>query len=68
MHLLLLSITKHSTIRLEELAGLATAIAGAALFAGAMTPMGRRGGQLVGGILLAAAGVLVIIALHWGTP
>jgi hypothetical protein len=28
--------------------------------------MGRRGGQLVAGICLAAAGVLAIIGLHWG--
>jgi len=67
MHLLLLNITKHNTIRLEELAGALAAIAGAALFVGAATPMGRRGGQALGGIALAVAGVLVVVALHWGS-
>jgi hypothetical protein len=28
--------------------------------------MGRRGGQALGGLLLAAAGVLWVLALHWG--
>jgi hypothetical protein len=66
MHPLLMTITKHNTIRLEELAGLLAAIAGAALFLGGMAPMGRRGGQLLAGVALAAAGVLAIVALHWG--
>jgi hypothetical protein len=30
-------------------------------------PGGRRGGQAIGGLLLAAAGVLWVIALRWGT-
>jgi hypothetical protein len=60
------TITKHTTIRLEELAAALGAIAGAALFLGAMTPMGRRGGELFAGVCLAAAGVLAVIALHWG--
>ena len=61
MHLLL-TITLHTTNRLEELAGALTAIAGAAMLA----PMGMLGGRRLGGIALAAAGVLWVVALHWG--
>jgi hypothetical protein len=67
MHLLLLSITRHNTIRLEEVGAALTAIAGAALSAAAISPMGRRGGQLLGGLALVAAGILVVVALHWGS-
>ena len=66
MHTLALSFTHHTAIRLEELAGLALAVGGALLFLGAGTPFGRRGGQALGGLLIAAAGVLFILALHWG--
>jgi len=33
---------------------------------GSMMPMGRRGGQWLAGLALAAAGVIAVIALHWG--
>jgi hypothetical protein len=65
---LALSFNKHTSIRLEELAGLALAIAGVLMFLGTGVPFGRRGGQALGGILVAAAGVLFILALHWGAP
>lgn len=67
MFTLALSFSKHTTIRLEELAGLALAIAGALMFLGSGVPFGRRGSQALGGILVAAAGVLFILALHWGS-
>ena len=63
MYLLALTIKAHTTIRLEELAGALTAIAGVAMLA----PMGMLGGKKLGGIALAAAGVLWVVALHWGT-
>jgi hypothetical protein len=66
MHLLF-TITRHNTLRLEELAGLLVAVAGAGLVIGAMTPMGRRGSQLLGGLAFLAAGVVAIVGLHWGT-
>ncbi len=61
-----MTITRHTSIRLEELAGLATAIAGALFFLGNSVPFGRRGGTALGGILLVAAGALWIISIHWG--
>ena len=67
MFTLALSFTKHTSIRLEELAGAATAVAGALFFIGSGLPFGRRGGQAFGGLLLAAAGVLWVLAIRWGT-
>ena len=67
MFTLALSFTKHTTIRLEELAGLALAIAGVLMFLGSGVPFGRRGGQALGGLLVCAAGVLFVLAFRWGT-
>ena len=65
MHTLALQLTHHTTLRLMEVAGAATAVAGALFFVGSGVPFGRRGGQALGGLLLAAAGVLWVVALHW---
>jgi hypothetical protein len=62
----ILFITQHNGVRLEEVAAALTAIAGGFLFITAITPATRRGGQLLAGLCLAAAGVLAIIGLHWG--
>ena len=62
MHLLAFTIKLHTTIRLEELAGALIAIAGAAMLA----PMGMLGGRRLSGLALAAAGVIWVIARHWG--
>lgn len=62
MYLLALTIKLHTAIRLEELAGALIAIAGAAMLA----PMGMIGGRRLAGLALAAAGVLWVIARHWG--
>ena len=64
--ILALSFKAHSTARLEEVAGALAAIAGAALVIGAMAPMGRRVGQILGGLALAAAGVLFVLAVRYG--
>ena len=66
MFTLALSFTRHTTIRLEEVGAAATAVAGVLFFIGTGVPFGRRGGQALGGLLLAAAGVLWVLALHWG--
>ena len=62
----LLFITVHNALRLKEVAAALVAIAGALLFVGATMPMGRRGGQWLAGLALAIAGVLAVVALHWG--
>ena len=66
MHLFALSFNAHKTLRVEEIAGALAAIAGAALLIGAMTPMARRLGQIVGGLALLASGVLFVLAVRYG--
>jgi hypothetical protein len=66
MYILALSFKAHQTLRIEEVAGALAAVAGAAFFFGAMTPMARRVGQIFGGIALAAAGVLFVLAVRYG--
>jgi hypothetical protein len=66
MHLLALSFNARDTLRVEEIAGALAALAGVALFVGAMTPFMRRFGQLLGGAALAAAGVLFLLAVRYG--
>jgi acetyl-CoA acetyltransferase len=64
--MLLLALTHHNGIRIAELGFVLAAVAGAALVLGAVTPFGRRAGNLFGGLLLAGAAVLLIVATHWG--
>ena len=66
MFILALHFNAKSTLRVEEVAGALAAIAGAAIFFGAMTPMARRFGQVLGGLALAAAGVLFVLAVRYG--
>ena len=58
---------KHATIRIEEIGFLLGAVAGAVLMLSSMTPLGRRAGQSLAGLALAAGSVLLIVALHWGS-
>ena len=67
MFTLALSFTKQTTIRFEELAGAALAVGGALTFIGSGMPFGRRGGQALSGVLIAAAGVLFVLAFPWGS-
>ena len=62
----LLALTQHNGVRTSEVGFALIAIAGAAVAVGAVTSWGRRNGNLVGGILLVAGALLVIIATHWG--
>ncbi|MDX6485224.1 MAG: hypothetical protein QOF43_377 [Gaiellaceae bacterium] len=66
MHLLALNFNAKDTLRVEEIVGALVAVAGVALFAGAMTPFARRFGQLLGGAALVAAGVLLVLAVRYG--
>ena len=62
----LLALTQHNGVRIAEVGFALAAIAGGLLFLGAMTPFGRKSGNLLGGACLAGGSVLVIIAIHWG--
>jgi drug/metabolite transporter (DMT)-like permease len=66
MVILALHFNAHRTLRVEEIAGALAAIAGAALLIGAMTPMARRMGQILGGLALLASGVLFVLAVRYG--
>jgi hypothetical protein len=62
------AITRHEAIRLAEVGFLLILIAGVwIVFAEALDPARwRRLRSIVAGVLLAVAGVLLIIATHWG--
>jgi hypothetical protein len=60
------TIKAHTGVRLAELGEALGAIGGLALLLGGLTPFGRRGGAVVGGLALAAGFVLLIVATHWG--
>ena len=66
MHLLALSFDAKRTLRMEEIAGALAALAGAALVLGALAPLGRRMGLIIGGALLAASGVVFVLAVRYG--
>jgi hypothetical protein len=66
MHILALSFTAHKTLRVEELAGALAALAGAAILIGGLMPFGRRFGMIAGGLLLAASGVVFLLAVRYG--
>ena len=62
----LLALTHRNGVRLAEVGFVLVAVAGAVLAFGAVTPFGRKAGNLWGGLALALAAVLLIVATHWG--
>jgi hypothetical protein len=62
----LFALTQHDGVRIAEVGFALGAIAGAVLALGAVTPFGRKAGNLIGGVALAAGCVLLIVAVHWG--
>ncbi|HEY2326706.1 MAG TPA: hypothetical protein VGH52_04390 [Gaiellaceae bacterium] len=60
-----LAITAHNGGRIAELAFLLIAIAGASMFL-VHVPMIGRAKNSFAGFCLGAAGVLLIVATHWG--
>jgi len=62
----LLGITVHNGIRIAEVGEALGAIGGAILFLGATMPFGRKGGNLLGGLAIAAGFVLLVVATRWG--
>ncbi|HZD86433.1 MAG TPA: hypothetical protein VE088_00330 [Gaiellaceae bacterium] len=66
MTLLAFVLKAHTGIRLAEAGEALAALAGVALLLGGMTPFGKRAGQILGGLALAAGGVLLVIATRWG--
>ena len=64
---LLLTISHHTSIRLAEVAFLLIVIAGVWFVAAELLPPRlHKSRMVVAGILLAAAGLILIIVTHWG--
>ncbi len=60
-------LTRQTSIRLAEIASLLILIAGVWLAAAEIPSLKMSAGRrLIAGILLAGAGLLLIIAIHWG--
>jgi hypothetical protein len=67
MTLLVLTITRQEGIRLAEVGELLGLIGGLALLVGGLTTrFGKQFGPTVGGVAIALAFLLLIIATHWG--
>ena len=62
----LLAIAQHNGVRLAEVGFALAAVAGGLLALGAVTPFGRKAGELTGGLALAVGAVLLVVAVHWG--
>jgi hypothetical protein len=64
---LILGLTHHDAVRVAEVAFLLVLISGACLAVGQLPQLKQSGAvTMVAGVLLAAAGLLLGIAVHWG--
>ncbi len=63
---LLISMSRHTGIRVAEIGMAFGAIGGALIALGGMTPFGRRGGMVLGGLCIAVGCVLALAAIRWG--
>jgi len=63
---LVLGLTHQTGVRLAEIAFLLLLISGLWLVVGQMGFKIRWGQTIVAGVLLAAAGLILIVAVHWG--
>ena len=54
----LLALTQNGGVRIAEVGFLLAAVAGGVLALGAVTPFGKRAGNLLGGLALAAGSAL----------
>jgi hypothetical protein len=66
MTLLAFTITRHSGLRLAEVGELLGLVGGLAFLVGGLTPFGKRAGQTIGGLALAAGFLLLVVATHSG--
>jgi len=64
--MIIMTLSRHTGVRVAELGFALTAVAGLALLFGAVVPLGRKPGTVVGGAALAVGGILLLIAVHWG--
>lgn len=64
---LLVSLSPHASVRLAEIGFLLMVISGVWLAVAQLRTAFQTLRMVVAGILLAAAGVLLIVATHWGT-
>lgn len=64
---LLLTLSHHTSVRLAEVAFLLILIAGVWMFFAELMPQRfHKVRMVVAGIALAASGILLLIATHWG--
>jgi len=66
MFTLAITIKAHTGVRLAEVGEAIGALGGLAFLLGGLTPLGRRAGEVVGGLALVVAFVCLVIATRWG--
>lgn len=64
--MILLTLTRHTSLRVAELGLVLMLLAGAGLLFAAVIPFGRKPGTAIAGVALGAGAVLMIVAIHFG--